>query len=254
MIVTSKNRKTLSWILTLALLLGIVAPGSVMAAPGAQESGDPVDDWGSYWTEKVETSYGADDLSVPDPFSSAAGEGDTITAAAVDAGVVSDDFNRADLDTSRWTFVNPLDDGRVAMVGTGTADAALTLTVPAGVSHDPFQVNRSVRVMQDVTNGDFAVQVKFDSQPTLGYQIQGIIVEQDADNWLRFDIQSDGGTTRLFGAKTESGVTTPVGNPPIPASAANYLRLTASAIHGRLSSRRTEQTGWRSIGLASIIA
>ena len=32
-------------------------------------------------------------------------------------------------------------------------------------------------------------------------------------------------TPRLFGAKTESGVTTPVGNPPIPASAANYLRL-----------------------------
>ena len=139
----SHYQKIAAILLTFALLLGIVAPGSVMAAPGTQESGDPVDDWGSYWTEKVEAGYGGDDLSVPDPFSSAAGEGDTITAAAVDAGVVSDDFDPGqcgyeslDLRESsgRWQGRH----GRFR-----AADAALTLTVPAGVSHDPFQVNRS---------------------------------------------------------------------------------------------------------------
>ena len=34
---------------------------------------------------------------------------------------------------------------------------------------------------------DFGIEAKFLSTPTQHHQMQGLLIEQDADNWIRFD-------------------------------------------------------------------
>ncbi len=130
-----------------------------------------------------------------------------VSACSSGPAIVSDDFNRANLDLNRWNFVNPLGDGWVAMTGKGTSDAYLELSVPFGTSHDPFNDNLSVRAMQSAPDTDFETVVKFDSEPDPNerFQLQGIIIEQDVDNWIRFDLSSDGSSLRLFAAVTSNG-------------------------------------------------
>ena len=47
-------------------------------------------------------------------------------------------------------------------------------------------------------SGDFEVEVKFASAPTAAYQMQGLVVEQDADDLLRVGVHRDGDGVRLF--------------------------------------------------------
>ena len=48
--------------------------------------------------------------------------------------------------------------------------------------------------MQTIANADFTVAVKFDSIPTQQYQFEGILVEQDNANYLRFQFGSTAST------------------------------------------------------------
>ncbi|MBZ2196744.1 fibronectin type III domain-containing protein [Occultella gossypii] len=128
----------------------------------------------------------------------------TTAASAPNAVLLSDDFSGAVLG-SGWSVVDPVGDGSVELVGQGTGDAYLALSVGAGESHDAWGVNRSLRVMQAVSNSDFAVDAGFDSVPSATNQDQGLIVEQDASNWLRFDVFSSGGVVRAFAASTTNG-------------------------------------------------
>ncbi|MBZ2199008.1 hypothetical protein, partial [Occultella gossypii] len=91
-----------------------------------------------------------------------AGMASPATAATV---LLSDDFSGAVLG-SGWSVVDPVGDGSVELVGQGTGDADLALSVGAGESHDAWGVNRSLRVMQAVSNSDFAVDAGFDSVPS----------------------------------------------------------------------------------------
>ncbi len=59
--------------------------------------------------------------------------------------------------------------------------------------------------MQTVADDDFTLETRFLTTPTERYQLQGILVEQDAQNWLRFDTYSDGNTLYAFGAITVNG-------------------------------------------------
>lgn len=143
--------------------------------------------------------------------------------------VASDDFDRANLDPSRWTFVNPLGDGWLAMTGNNTADAYLELYVPAGQSHDPWQAqNRSVRAMQVAPDTDFEVEVNFDSEPdpNEAYQLQGIIIEESSSNWLRFDVYSTGSALKVFAASTVNGSSSSKINLTINPGDAAYLKVT----------------------------
>lgn len=125
------------------------------------------------------------------------------------SSIVSDDFDRFNLDTPfRWVFENPLKDGWVNMIGADSGDANLALFVPAGQSHDPWHTNRSVRVMQPAMDTDFEIEVRFASEPSLKFQQQGIIVEQDSSNWLRFDLFHDGSDLYVFAASTLNATST----------------------------------------------
>jgi regulation of enolase protein 1 (concanavalin A-like superfamily) len=68
------------------------------------------------------------------------------------------------------------------------------LTAPAGSNHDPGYggVDNATRVMQKIGSGDFTAEVKFNSIPRSQYQFEGIMVDQDAANYLRFHIGSTG--------------------------------------------------------------
>ena len=137
----------------------------------------------------------------------------------------SDDFNSPNL-SPIWTFINPLNDGSYRLVGAGTGDAYLELVVPGGTAHNPAaNNNRAVRVMQAAANVDFEADVKFGSEPTQGTQMQGILIEQDASNWIRFDVYHNGTDLRIFAASIVNGVSTTRVNNRISPGSASYLRI-----------------------------
>ncbi|MBI5471752.1 MAG: immunoglobulin domain-containing protein, partial [Ignavibacteriae bacterium] len=149
---------------------------------------------------------------------------------AVPSTLVSDDFSAATLNGSLWTYVNPLADATQSMVGTGTSDALLSIAIPGGTAHDLFTNGYQVpRIMQNANNTDFTVEAKFQSVLTAQYQSEGIVVEQDANNVMRFDIYFDGTNTNVFAASFIGGFGSPTThiNSGIAGGAQNpaYLRI-----------------------------
>ncbi len=137
---------------------------------------------------------------------------DAATGTSVSFPVVaftSDDFNHFNLKTGIWTFTDPLGDVTLGLTGTGTSNARLALTVPAGVEHDLWTgKNTAPRVLQDTENSDFVIQTKFDSGLLSAYQIQGIIVQQDLNNLMRIDLSSGGTYIYVYAASTADGFVT----------------------------------------------
>lgn len=140
-------------------------------------------------------------------------------------GIVSDDFSSCGLAGVGWSFVNPLGDGSYALDGLGTGGARLLLSVPAGTSHDPWAANPTVRLMQAAEDLDFEIEVKFESVPNRKYQMQGVLVEQDMNSWIRFDFYHDGSSLRIFAAGTENGMPTAVINQAIPSGDLLFMRV-----------------------------
>lgn len=148
-----------------------------------------------------------------------------VTASFVVADVdspVSDDFASCELDTSVWNFVNPVGDGTFQMDG-----SRLRLTAPEGVSHNIWlNGNRSVRVMQDTEDVNFQIVTKMDSVVTQRFQMQGLLVEQDSQNFLRFEIHHDGTVVEAYAAKFEGGQPEAVILGKVLPSTPAYLRVT----------------------------
>ena len=141
------------------------------------------------------------------------------------SGVVSDDFHTGTLDTQLWDVVDPQGDGTVELVGAGTPDAQLLLSVPAGTEHDAWTDNTALRVMQPAADEDFEIEVKFESEPTQAYQGQGLLVEQDGSNYVRLDVFSDGGSLVLFGATFNNSSPSVIIYEGLTSTSEIYLRL-----------------------------
>jgi regulation of enolase protein 1 (concanavalin A-like superfamily) len=138
---------------------------------------------------------------------------------------ISDDFNNTNLG-SQWSIINPLGDGTSNLRGAGTGDAVLELSVPAGTAHDLWGNNQSViRAMQSATDGDFEAEVKFNSEPSRKTQLQGILVQQDENDWIRFDTYHDGRKLRVFAGVTINGVSRVKIKKVIPSGSASHLRV-----------------------------
>ncbi len=164
-----------------------------------------------------------------DPGSCGCGEQDT-PGCENESGIVSDDFSSPSLDTDLWSFVNPLDDSSVSISGTGTADAHLLITVPGGTEHEVWVGgNRAPRIMQAANDTDFELEVKFESPLTQAFQNQGLIVEQDTGNYLRFDFFSDGTSVRIFAASFVEGLPIVRMNMPIALEVPQYMRVRREA-------------------------
>jgi len=135
---------------------------------------------------------------------------------------ISDDFNACGLNTGLWSFINPVGDGNYVVNGT-----QLLLNVPANVSHNLWlEGNRSVRVMQPTQNVDFEIVAKFESSVTQRYQMQGVLVEADALNYLRFEVHHDGATTKLYAARFQDGNPRALISGVALGSTPPYLRVT----------------------------
>ena len=142
-----------------------------------------------------------------------------------DPGVLaSDDFSTGLLGGG-WRLEGPA--AATLGFGSNASDHYLTLATPDG-NYDAWQVNTAARVMQDTGDTDFQLETRFLSTPTQRYQNQGFLVEQDAQNWVRFDTYSDGGTLYAFGAITVNGSTSAAFQVAIAGNSAPYLQLTRS--------------------------
>jgi len=141
------------------------------------------------------------------------------------SGMSSDDFNTCALDTRLWRVEDPLGDATVSIVGAGTGLAELRIQVPGGSNHDLWSPNTAPRVVQPVLDDDLAVVARFDSLPTLGFQVQGIVVQESPTRFQRFDFQHTGSNLRLFAGSVIDGVTTTRGTTNISSSGPLYLRV-----------------------------
>lgn len=123
------------------------------------------------------------------------------------AAFQSDDFNRCSWTEGTWTFIDPLDDATFNKTSTG-----VEISVPAAVDHDIWGTgpgdfaNNAPRIMQASNNTDFEIEAKFDSGVGQRYQTQGILIQQDADDMLRFEFHGNGTNTQIFAGYIKGGV------------------------------------------------
>lgn len=116
------------------------------------------------------------------------------TAACLAGGPVSDGFHFGVAAPGLWTFLDPRADSSFSV-----RDGALEITVPAGRSHDVWTTgNHAARLVQVVPDADFSVVARFDSVVAKQYQMQGILVEQDAENFVRLDAYHDGAGAKVL--------------------------------------------------------
>lgn len=134
----------------------------------------------------------------------------------------SDDFRSCKLNEI-WSINDPKGDSTIAVNG-----EQLLISVPANADHDLFDnKNFAPRVLQDMPNEDFNIEVKFESQVEERFQIQGIIVEQDTDNFMRMEFFHDGTDTHVFAAYMQNGELTANKNTivAVPSGVSLYMRL-----------------------------
>lgn len=140
--------------------------------------------------------------------------------------VILDDFGSPVLNASLWTIIDPVGDTTFTMFGTRTPKGSLEITIPAGTSHDVWKDgNFAPRIMQTINNSDFEAEVKFQSQMTSQYQMQGIIIQQDGEKYLRFDVFHNGTTTRIFAAIFAGGIPTIIYDTAISPGNSLYMRI-----------------------------
>ncbi|MEM7422103.1 MAG: hypothetical protein AAF334_00190, partial [Pseudomonadota bacterium] len=99
-----------------------------------------------------------------------------------------------------------------ASIGSDTNDSWLALFVGAG-DNNLWDTNKdATRIMRPIEDGDFEIAVRMLGEPSERFQTQGLLVEQDETNWIRFDVYHDGTVLRVFTAVTVNGVSTQSSN------------------------------------------
>jgi regulation of enolase protein 1 (concanavalin A-like superfamily) len=126
--------------------------------------------------------------------------------------LVSDEFNSGAINTSVWAVTTPNPPGGSSIGATGV-EAFISLA--SGVAHDLWTNGNTVpRIMQSCNNTDFDVVAKFNTSVTgdlASYQVQGILVEEDVNNFVRVDFNSGtGDSVALFAASFKGGFSSPV--------------------------------------------
>ena len=159
-------------------------------------------------TATTPTSWSAASISAPVPTGATTGNVVVTVNGVASNGVsftvtgpgapISDDFHGSTLNPM-WTFYADCC-GFQKMTGT---DALLI--VPGGTTHDIYSQNKGVGLLQNIADGDFEVEVKFDSIVTQTDQEEGILVKQDAQNFLFFGVYSDASASHVYAITTLAG-------------------------------------------------
>jgi len=139
---------------------------------------------------------------------------------------VSEDFNICGELGAEWEFydpqaVNPQASSSYWLEGAGTLDAHLVLSVPAGSVHDAStnDAQMPARMRRSMRNTDFVHEFRWDSVPSLHIQDQGVLYEEDDQNFVRMDFYSSGGSIFIYGSQRtggsmNGGFNTPVAGTP----------------------------------------
>ncbi len=149
--------------------------------------------------------------------------GDLTFKTKAPPGVIkSDDFSDCVLDDAIWTYIDPLEDVDYVMSG-----EELEFNLPEGVSHDIWKSGiNAPRAMQAVSDQNFEVEVKFNSGLSQKTQMQGVLVQQDPSNYLRFNFQSDGNLTTIVIVDRKDGADPFVAfSQPISNAAPLWMRI-----------------------------
>lgn len=109
-----------------------------------------------------------------------------------------------------------------------TALGNLSITVLALSDHVNNNTTKTAPaiVRNDIANLDFQIDVHVVSPPGANTSICGILVEQDSDDWLKFEDIFTGGQLRALAGSTVSGTTTVQATVAIGSGNGNYLRVT----------------------------
>ena len=145
------------------------------------------------------------------------------TYTPVSGAPVADEFNESSLNTSLWTVRAPA--GGSAALSNGE----LVLTVPAGSNHQAYKPLNAVRVVQPISNPNFDVAIKIDSQlaASANQTFQGLLVGGDGSDYIYYYAYTDGTNIDLLCASVDSGAqnirlnTVPFAGYPVP----TYLRM-----------------------------
>ena len=138
-------------------------------------------------------------------------------------GIVSDEFN-AGVDGSVWHLFDPAGDSTLT-----TSAGHAVINVPPGRAHDLWPGNTDApRLLQNVPNGNFDVEVKLDGVFGSRYQMEGLVVQQDAANLVRLEVHYDGSGTNLFAATESNGSAVVRQYMPVSVGTPLYLRLSRS--------------------------
>ena len=134
---------------------------------------------------------------------------------------ISDDFSQLELDPATWNLIDPVGD-----ISHGVLNGCLTIGIPAGTNHDPRgNLNRSARLMQNVTDGDFEIEAGFQSIPVEDFQVQGLLVEDDPTRFLRLEYYRAGPDLKVSCVMVTGGITKIHGEFNIIPGGALWLRL-----------------------------
>ncbi|MFN0158701.1 MAG: immunoglobulin domain-containing protein [Bacteroidota bacterium] len=212
-----------------SVLLSVAAVGSLPLTYQWQQNGAniPGATSAAYLNPKIKQSDSGDLFRC---IATNSGGSDTSDAAMITvlphpSGIESDDFNTFGLPPTQWGVVNPLNT-LIALTGTNTSNAYLTFTLPAGVAHDVWSDNNfAPRILQSANDVDFEVEAKFESNLAANSQMQGIIIQQDALNFIRFDFTRKPSSTNIYAASFLNGVPTIRHDVNVTISNPSYLRV-----------------------------
>ncbi len=155
---------------------------------------------------------------------------------------ISDDF-KGNLNTNIWSTYTPLGGSDITTTG-----SQLQIPVSAGTNHDLWTGNLNApRITQPIANTDFELEAKFDSPVTAQYQMQGIVVEKDHNNLLRFEFHSDGSTTNIFSASIVNGKAKQRLKKSISSGSPLYLRVKRSG-NQWTASYSSNGSAWKTAG------
>jgi len=100
------------------------------------------------------------------------------------------------------------------------------ISIPAATAHDLFTSGRNApRLMQFIENEDFEIEAKFDATLNARTQMQGILVEGDAQNYVRLNFQWDNTNYKIFAITFSNGTPTTRVNEIITGSQPIYMQV-----------------------------
>ncbi len=151
------------------------------------------------------------------------------------AALFSDNFTGGQ--NPAWRFYDPYDTTAANDSGESTLAFDGTnalITIPNGLQHDlyfPIDKNRAPRLLQAVSDTDFKFEVKFETKPNVGIQMQGLIIQETDNSFLRFEVYHTGNEAKLLAryvnASTNETATNEL-HTNLPNGSPNYRRVERS--------------------------